>query len=286
MKETFENGPWFVEYDLSDGARINRLCFRGFDLLATAPSKFEPPSKDFGEYENRPVYGYDDCFPSVESCKYPGMDWTIPDHGELCWLDWDAEVQTDKIIFSVESEALPIFFKRTLHFKETQLTWHFEVENKGDVTLPFQHVIHPLLKLTEIKDLRFPRFDALNNETGKKLKIKTPEALRDFLLSSHEGETYMLYAQNPERNYVKWIYKNDLQVQMEYTADEFSSIGIWWNHLGYPDEEGCRRDECAFEPIPGSSSKLMEAHDAGGTLAAGPGETKVWDIVWKLESKI
>lgn len=283
MKEIFEKGPWLVEYELTDGARLNRLCYRDFDLLTTAPDDFKALSTDYGRYETRPVYGYDDCFPSVEVSRYPGLEWTIPDHGELCWLEWDAEVRTDRIIFSVESESLPISFKRALHFKETQLTWHFEVKNKGDVTLPFQHVIHPLIKLTDIKDLRFPRFDSLNNEAGKKLELKMPEALRDFLLSSHEGETYMLYVQNPERNYVRWIYKNDLQVQMEYPSGEFSSIGIWWNHLGYPDEEGCRRDECAFEPIPGSSSKLEEVCEEGLSQWVESGKTKSWDIEWRLE---
>ncbi|MDZ7718302.1 MAG: hypothetical protein U5K72_05720 [Balneolaceae bacterium] len=119
MKETFENESWFVEFEPDDGARISRLCYHGFDLLTTGPDHFKPPSKDFGEYETRPVFGYDDCFPSVEACRYPGLEWVVPDHGELCWLEWNAEVQSDKIVFSVESEVLPIIFKRTLHFKNS-----------------------------------------------------------------------------------------------------------------------------------------------------------------------
>lgn len=282
MKEIFEKGPWLVEYELTEGARLSRLCYRNFDLLTTAPEHFKAPSTDYGRYETRPVYGYDDCFPSVEVSKYPGLEWTIPDHGELCWLEWDGEIQSDKIIFSVESEVLPILFKRTLHFRESQLIWRFEVQNNGRKTLPFQHAIHPLIKLTEIKDLQFPDFASINNEAGELLDFKTPKAFRDFLLSRNEGETHMLYLQRPEGNYVQWTYKNGLQIKMEYPADEFSTIGIWWNHLGYPDEDGCRRDECAFEPIAGQFSELLQSSEKGLCQYVNPNAEESWEIIWSV----
>lgn len=204
MKQIYERGHWLVEYELNNGARISRLCYQGFDLLTTAPDHFTPPATDYGKYETRPVYGFDDCFPSVEVCKYPGLEWIVPDHGELCWLEWNAEIQSDKIIFSVESEALPLLFKRTLYFQEEQLTWHFEVKNVGTQVLPFQHVIHPLIKLTEIKDLWFPNFVSLNNEAGEVFDLKSSKALSDFLLSRNKGETHMLYLKSPEESYIQW----------------------------------------------------------------------------------
>jgi len=283
MKEIFESGHWLVEYDLEDGARLGRLCYQGSDLLTTKPREFTPPSEDYGKYETRPVYGYDDCFPSVEVSNYPGLDWTVPDHGELCWLKWKADIESDKIIFSVESEVLPIHFQRTLHFLESQLTWSFNVQNKGEKLLPFQHVIHPLIKLTEIKTLQFPDFASLNNEAGEELDLTTSNELSVFLLSRKKGETYMLYLQSPEENSIQWTYKNGLRVQMKYPNNLFTSIGIWWNHLGYPDEDGCGRDECAFEPIPGSSSKLEEAVEEGRSQWVEPGDMKSWDIVWSLD---
>ncbi len=98
MKKAVKFGRWMIEYDLDNGARLNRLCFDKFDLLTTNPENFRPPSEDYGEYETRPVFGYDDCFPSVDQCNYPGMDWKIPDHGELCWLKWNVEAQGNRLI--------------------------------------------------------------------------------------------------------------------------------------------------------------------------------------------
>lgn len=284
MKQTFEKGPWFVEYNLEDGARLSRLCYQGFDLLTTAPDHFQPPYHDYGEYENRPVYGYDDCFPSVEVSEYPGLNWTVPDHGELCWLKWDAEIQSNQIEFSVRSKALPIIFKRTLQFRQEEIIWKFEVENEGKDVLPFQHVIHPLVKLSKIKDLQFPGFQSLDNEADEELGISTAESLRNFLLSSEKRKAFMLYIQNPAESVVKWTYTNGLRIHMTYPATIFSSIGIWWNKSGYPDEDGCRRDECAFEPIPGSSSKLIDAYKEGRSLRVNPGEIKSWEITWAVDT--
>ena len=80
-------GPWEVECLPADGARLHALRFAGRDLLTGPPERFQPPEQDFGEYETRPVYGYDDCFPSVDPSDLPGHPGIrIRDHGELCWL--------------------------------------------------------------------------------------------------------------------------------------------------------------------------------------------------------
>lgn len=136
MKRTVKYGRWIIEYDLDDGARLSRLCFNNTDLLTREPNNFRSPSSDYGEYETRPVYGYDDCFPSIEQCKYPGIDWEIPDHGELCWRKWNLIAQKNCLIFSVKSDLLPIIFKRILEFNEFNLTWKFEVTNAGNKPLP------------------------------------------------------------------------------------------------------------------------------------------------------
>jgi hypothetical protein len=286
MKETFEKDPWFVEYELGDGARLTRLSFNGFDLLTTAPSYFKLPSKNYGEYETRPVYGYDDCFPSVEVSRYPGLEWIVPDHGELCWLEWNSTVLPDKIIFSVESEALPIIFKRTLHFQDTNLIWKFEVQNNSDEKLPFLHIMHPLIKLTGLADLQFPDFKIVNSEFGDIPNLKTSDDLKNFLFSSTEGDFHMLYIQNVKENIIKWTYKNDLQVRMVFPVNMFSSIGIWWNYKGYPDEDGIRRDECAFEPISGNSSKLIDSYNQGSSQWVGAKETISWEFLWTLRTNL
>jgi len=61
----------------------------------------------------------------------------------------------------------------------------------------------------------------------------------------------MLFVQRNEKGFVQCTYKNGFQTRMTYLAEDFSNIGFFWNISGYPNEAGCRRNEYAFEPIPG-----------------------------------
>lgn len=276
-------GKWFIEYDLEDGGRIKRLCFDGFDLLTTEPADFKPPVNDFGKFETRPVYGYDDCFPSVESCIYPTKKWMVPDHGELCWLPWKGKGSDDYLVFSVKSQELPIVFKRTLFFEEKRLTWLFEVENHGEDEWTYQHVMHPLLDIENLTDVKLPNFKSVIDEAEGDLGIKSPEKLRDFLFSIKSGEARMLYLLESQSNTVQWMYKNGMQVEVSFPLEIFSSLGIWWDNWGYPDEEGHRRCECAFEPIAGITSKLDEAFEAGLVNKVAPGHRVSWKIYWQIK---
>ncbi len=47
-------------FDPDDGARIGRLSYKGMDLLTTPLEQKQVPAKDYGKFETRPVYGYDD----------------------------------------------------------------------------------------------------------------------------------------------------------------------------------------------------------------------------------
>lgn len=284
MKQTFTYGRWFVEYDLEDGARLSRLMFNGIELLTKEPITFKAPETDYGEYETRPVYGYDDCFPTVEESFYPDKDWKVPDHGELCWLPWECTIKSNRLVFSVQSKQLPVRFHRILEFGESELTWRFEVFNEGNEVLPFQHVIHPLMKLDDITDIELPGFDSVNNERGEEFYFSDSGSVKDFLLGVLKGDFHMLFIQGVKEGKIGWTFENKLKVCMEYPSDIFPTIGIWWNNSGYPDEEGCRRNECAFEPIPGKSSTLEEAHEHGLAMVAKPARTYSWEIVWKVTS--
>jgi hypothetical protein len=285
MKEIFKYGPWLVEHIPEDGARLHRLCFNGFDLLTIEQSSFRPPRTDYGAYELRPVYGYDDCFPSVESCRFPHKDWVIPDHGEICWLKWETLTKKDRLIFSVKSKVLPLLFTREMHFNETSISWKFKVANSSDQPLPFQHVIHPLMKLDDVTDLDLPAFDSIYNTiTSQDMTLHDTEEVKKFLLSQSKGSTNMLFLRGVKSSKMSVTFKKGVRLEVIFPVKHLNSIGIWWNNSGYPDEDGCRRNECAFEPIPGSTSNLAEAYAEGRCLTVAAGKTFSWQIEWKMYS--
>ncbi len=281
----FNSGPWLIEFTPEDGARLDRIAYNNYDLITTEPENFRKPNSNYGEYENRPVYGYDDCFPSVEPCQFPETGWKIPDHGELCWLNWNYLIDGNRLEFNTKSKALPVQFKREMIFSPAGITWNFEVINKGKKNIPFQHVMHPLMKLDEISSVHFPEFQTVYNLTvNRNLELKSSEKVQDFLLSQSKGSTNMLFLKKINDGKLSFTYKNGLLLKMLFPLKYFSSIGIWWNNSGYPDEEGIRRNECAFEPVPGLSSNLANEFRLGNYLEVLPNAKFEWKIIWELYS--
>jgi hypothetical protein len=285
MKKTFTHKKWLAQYAAEDGARLDRLSYDGFDLLTTAPATFKQPQADYGTYETRPVYGYDDCFPSVEHCVFPGLNWEVPDHGELCWLPWNSEQLPDRLLFTVRSPHIPVVFKREIRFSENTLTWDFELINEGTSDLPFLYVIHPLMPLSQVAELRFPGFKSVYDSIeSKTINLKNPAEVETFLLNREKGTASMLFLQHIDDGRISLGFKNGLHLHIKFPSRLFPSIGIWWNNSGYPDEEGCRRNECAFEPVPGLSSNLADEYASETCPFIGAGQVLHWQFDWTMET--
>jgi len=143
-------GKWYIKCIPEDGARISVLQFEGKNLLTAEAAVFKPPERFYGDYETRPVYGYDDCFPTIDTCLYPGENFVCKDHGELCWQKWKVFTDSDRLVCYTTCERPNATFKRTLEFAGNIIKWKFEVTNLSDSTLPFLHTMHALMPLKEI----------------------------------------------------------------------------------------------------------------------------------------
>lgn len=282
IKANIEN--WHIQCLPEDGARISVLRFAGLDLLTAKPALFKSPERFYGEYETRPVYGYDDCFPTVDPCKYPADNFNCRDHGELCWQKWQVILDGNRLICSTVCNKPNISFKRILEFAGNSLTWRFEVVNLSGAIIPFLHVMHALMPLNEIQSMEFPEFEGIVDENKSVAPVlKSSVDLADHLLEIKPGVYEMLLLKNVTGNFIKLVFRNGIKMQIEYSPELFSTLGIWWNNVGYPDEEGLRRSECAFEPIPGSCSNLEDSFKEGIYFKADPGKTLNWEMNWKVE---
>ncbi len=283
-----------MQFAPEDGARITRLTFAGFDLLTRAPARFRPPKRNYGLYETRPVFGYDDCFPSVDACRFPGRNWRVPDHGELCWLPWTAQPARGGLRFSVQSQKLPLSFSRTMLFSENRLTWQFAVRSQAADPLPFQHIMHPLMPLEEIDlaALRLPDCGMVYDEVSKRPAAGKADLghgsgagawnIQHILGSAAPGEFRMPVMRGIKSGRFTIGFINGMRLRVKFPRKYFDSLGIWWNNRGYPDEPGRRRCECAFEPIPGPASSLARAVHAGAALIVKPGKSMAWKVEWEI----
>jgi len=348
-----------------DGARIRRLAYRQKNLLTPPPRFFTPPRHHDGQYEKRPVYGYDDCFPTVDPCPYPGGNLDLPDHGEACWLKADCFALKSGLKCVFVSRLLPFVFEREMIFDGNCLTWIFTVVNTGRKVLPFIHVMHPLMPVSKVRQVELPAFAEIVDETtGGKLDLKdlarpvaaVKYASRDchsrsnresripgraragrtgidildsrfprlpdksgqvatclttwrgndtaekqnkfarklqvcnvstvdvekFLLLSQTGRAHMFLLRGVKDGFFRMFFRGGLSLSVSYDHKIFSTLGIWWNRLGFPAEKGLERDEFAIEPIPGAWSSLKKARESGDCLSVPAGRTFVWRIDWRV----
>lgn len=280
LKADFEK--WHIEYVPDDGARISSLKYEGQDLLTPRPAGFSPPVRFYGEYETRPVFGYDDCFPTVDPCNYPGGKFDCRDHGELCWKEWQTELKGKSLICITDCFHPAVNFKRILTFQGNRLIWRFEVTGLSCERSVFLHVMHALLPLDRIIYLELPECSKIYDEIkSEETGLKRPAELEEYLLAFQPGSFGMLLLKGIADGSVKLKYSYGFILEIGFDKKLFPTLGIWWNKGGYP-EGGQLRTECAFEPIPGTCSDLSKSFRDGVYLSVKPEKPMVWEITWKI----
>jgi hypothetical protein len=273
-------GNWHIEYIPDDGARISTLNYAGQDLLTSLPPSFKAPERFYGEFETRPVYGYDDCFPTVDPCIYPGVGSDCRDHGKLCWQGWQSNKEDNGLVFTTDCLKPDVNFKRILTFEENRLIWRFEVLSLSGERSVFLHVMHALMPLNNIAGLNFPGCAKIIDEIrSEETGLKSSAELGEYLLAFHPGSFVMLLLKEISEGSVGVKFKNGLDLTIGFDNRMFPTLGIWWNNRGYPEGGGLRA-ECAFEPIPGTCSDLSKSFTDGVYLSVEPGKQLAWEITW------
>ena len=280
LRADFDN--WHIQYAPDDGARIVSLKYADHDLLTAMKEPFSQPASFYGEYETRPVFGYDDCFPTVDQCPYPLGKFESRDHGELCWQTWNTEVRGSSLICSTDCLNPAVNFKRTLNFEGNRLRWQFEVTSLSAERVVFLHVMHALLPLAKIADLTLPDCGRIYDEI-KSLDsgLKNSDAAVKFLKASQPGSFSMLLLRDISEGSVKVRFSDGVTLAIGFDKELFPTLGIWWNNGGYPDG-GVLRTECAFEPIPGTCSDLSKSFRDEVYLSVNPGEKLCWEVIWSV----
>lgn len=279
-------GDWEITCLPRDGGRIARLKYMGKDLLTKEPSSFNPPAEFLGEYETRPVYGYDDCFPTVDPCSSPEGFYNYRDHGELCWIPWNVNIENQSIECSVETKKPEVSLTRRLEFDGNSLLWKFRLKNNSPGKISFLHVMHALMAPNDIQEIIFPDFKYVTAEDKWVLPVNETSNMNKYLKDIPTGEFKMLYLREVKKGLIIISFRNLMKLTIRYDHKMFPTLGIWWNNTGYPDEPGLRRDECAFEPIAGSGSNLLSTYNDQSCLSLQGKKILEWKIKWEIVNDI
>jgi hypothetical protein len=230
------------------------------------------------------VYGYDDCFPTVDACRLVEPPWGAPDHGELCWLPAQVSQGLDSLQTTWVCGTWPTEFTRELCVESHTLTWQFTVTNGGSIPVPYLHVMHSLMPPAGVSAVQLPACRQVYNEIANApLDTNAPASLAERLLASPQGTAHMWLLQGVEEGVAHIVFRPAMRLTIRFPADRFPTLGIWWNRHGYPGDADSRRDEFALEPIPGPYGSLARCVAAGQAPRLGPGAVASWKIIWKVE---
>lgn len=272
---------WRIACDPDDGGRLSSLSWRGHELLTACPPAFRAPAATFGRFETRPVYGYDDCFPTVDACCVTDPPLDVPDHGELCWLPAGLVLGAGFLRTTWACQAWAGVFTREMRMDGASLRWHFTVTNNGDRPLPYLHVMHALMLPEGVITFRLPACREVYDEMGDvRLIAGSPS---EQLLTTPQGMARMWLLRGIAEGRAEMAWRSGLRLTLCFPVDRFPTLGVWWNRRGYPGGVEIRRDEFAVEPMPGPYSSLSRCVAAGQAPTVAPGDTDRWEIEWTIE---
>jgi galactose mutarotase-like enzyme len=133
------------------GAKIVSLLDKrsGTEWLAGPGSRAVKPLAYGAAFEKQDMSGWDEMFPTISACAYPGPGAAhgapLPDHGEVWALPWAVEeANAGRLRLSVQGRALPYHLARTLAFVAPDtLALHYELVNLGSDPLAYIWAAHP-----------------------------------------------------------------------------------------------------------------------------------------------
>ncbi|NSW58346.1 MAG: hypothetical protein HPY44_20245 [Armatimonadetes bacterium] len=290
MLTLWRQGDWEVECDL-DGGRLTRVCWRGHSLL-TGPhmpgGTFTPPDPKWGEYETRPVFGYDDCWPSLEVSLWPGRDRTVRDHGEVCWLPWEIDAGQDALRGTVADSGGEWSFARVLSCDAGALRFDFTVANTGSRPLAMSWAGHALAPPGNVRYLDLPTCrhirwewpqERATGDTGVQSADVWP------FLRELEGQAVMLVLDHCAAPVVT-VGLDGARWTLAIEGVERPSLGLWYNPGAYPPEPGLEREEFGLEWMLTPECSLQDAAANGNAMMVAPRDELRWAVTWSVKETL
>jgi hypothetical protein len=99
-----------------------------------------------GVYVNAECSGFDDMFPTIDTCHYESPPWkgtVLPDHGEVWSLPWEHEVRGETLHLRVRGVRLPYLLeKRVSILAEKTLRLDYTLTNESAFDMDFLWAAH------------------------------------------------------------------------------------------------------------------------------------------------
>lgn len=145
------------------GTKLASLIHRrtGRELIYQRDDWSVFPSPPYGAvFTDYDLSGFDDMFPTIDVCPYPGGSWDgtiLPDHGEVWAVPWSTRVADGALIAVVYGWRLPYRLeKRVWLSRDNALRIDYQATNLVDEDLHVLWAAHPLCTCNESTRIILP----------------------------------------------------------------------------------------------------------------------------------
>lgn len=203
--------------------------------------------------------GWDECFPSVAGCAYPGPPWQgtpVQDHGEL-WgqtaaVRLDARAESVAIHTRWHGILLPYSFERTIHLTAgaARLRAEYAVGNPADTALRWIWSAHPLMAIEPGMQLLLP-------PTARFHGTQFPADLAT-LPGRDAGRALKLWSEPLDDGWAT-LRAHDGEFRMRWDAALLPQVAVWLNLGAAGFDGGAPYYNMGLEPCIGAQDSLADA---------------------------
>ncbi|MBD3917250.1 hypothetical protein H8B09_00670 [Paenibacillus sp. PR3] len=268
------------------GAKIVSLSYKPTGkewLLDAGERELKLKQADGLSFGQLDMSGWDECFPTIDACSIELEDAVVvslPDHGEVWSLSWEASLGADSVCCSVNGAALPYELSRTISFADEGIVrMDYRVVNLGEQSMPFLWVPHPQFAVEEPTQLELPTstedalcvFGELHHQTGERYRWDE----LSLISAAVSGDGHKYYA--PSKREEGWCRLLALGsgnwLRLEVDPQQVPYFGVWIDEGMFND-----RNVITPEPSIGYYDSLARAVENGSAPFIAPGDAYEWSM--------
>ncbi|MFA9462692.1 MAG: hypothetical protein ACERKN_00210 [Velocimicrobium sp.] len=243
-----ENSRLKITIIPESGSKIQSIydkCLKKEYLIQNPAKTFI--KSDYGSYfGDGDVSGFDEIFPSIESCYYPSWPWkgnVVPDHGEVWALPWEYEMENDTIKMSVHGVRFPYIMEKGIVFdQENSLKISYKVRNCSDFDFYFSWAPHILFDCEKDTTIVLPKsVSQIISTCSVENKLGGFGSIHSWPTTKIKGDIYDIskiypkYAGKCEKYYAMGQVKegccsldsNKNTITLSYPVEQVPYLGVW-----------------------------------------------------------
>jgi hypothetical protein len=249
----------------------------GREILAQRPGKTYRKLDYAGKYTDAECSAFDDMFPTIDRYFYNLPPWEgieVADHGEVCGLKWQYDVNKTSFHMWVYSPRFGYKFEKWISSKKGELSIDYRVTNNTDFQFECLYGAHCMIAAEKGARIETEFGEGCHgtlifDSQGKPGHYGNPFIWNPacvFTPAKSEKSTRKIFFNEPAKEgWCRYIYTDGSNITMRYSADKLPYLGVWFN---WGAVKGLYN--IAFEPCSGSYDRpdLARMHNQCHVLEA------------------